>query len=290
MIWVILLLAAQLGGGRLTGVVRDQSGAVLPGATVTVIDTARQTSRVVVATEKGVYTVPNLIPGDYAVRAEAPAFRPMTRRSRVETGATAVLDFELVVGDIGEVITISDPVPLLRMNGAGLGQVVRRETIPALPLNGRSFITLASLAPGIALPPASQLPRINGGRPRTNEYLFDGISVLQPEPGQVAYFPVVDAIQEFRIETNSPPAEFGRFNGALVNLTTRGGTNDLHGTVFEFARHEALNARNFFSPAPQRKPEFRRNQFGGVVGGPLVRDRTFFFVDYQGQQQNIGRT
>ncbi len=142
----------------------------------------------------------------------------------------------------------------------------------------------------MALPPGSQLPRINGGRPRTNEYLFDGISVLQPEPGQVAFFPNVDAIQEFKIESNSPPAEFGRFNGGVVNLTTRSGSNELRGSAFEFFRHESLNARNFFASTAAVKPRFRRNQFGGVVGGPLRQDRTFFFADYQGQRQTIGRT
>ena len=106
-----------------------------------------------------------------------------------------------------------------------LGQVIDNRKIVDLPLNGRSFISLAGLAPGVALPPASSLPRINGGRPRTNEYLFDGISVLQPEPGQVAFFPNIDAIQEFKIESNSPPAEFGRFNGGVVNLTTKAGGN-----------------------------------------------------------------
>ena len=159
-----------------------------------------------------------------------------------------------------------------------------------LPLNGRSFITLASLAPGVALPPNSPLPRVNDGRPRTNEYLFDGISVLQPEPGQVAYFPVVDAIQEFKIESNGPPAEFGRFNGGVINLTTKSGSNTVRGTAFEFLRHEALNARNFFATSNPVKPQFRRNQFGGVVGGPIRRNRTFFFADYQGQRQTIGRT
>ncbi|MGE3508220.1 MAG: carboxypeptidase regulatory-like domain-containing protein, partial [Vicinamibacterales bacterium] len=130
----------------------------------------------------------------------------------------------------------------------------------------------------------------NGGRPRTNEYLFDGITVLQPEPGQVAFFPNIDAIQEFKIETNSPPAEFGRFNGGVINLTTKSGTNAFHGSGFEFVRHEALNARNVFASTNPVKPTFRRNQFGGVVGGPLRRNRAFFFLDYQGQRQTIGRT
>src|SRR4029434_3497405 len=115
--------------------------------------------------------------------------------------------------------------------------------------NGRLFIMLATIVPGVALPPNSVLPRINGGRPRTNEYLFDGISVLQPEPGQVAYYPIVDAIQEFKIESNSPPAEFGRFNGGVVNLTTKSGGNAFQGSVFEFFRNEQLNARKLFPRA-----------------------------------------
>src|SRR5439155_1248788 len=125
---------------------------------------------------------------------------------------------------------------------------------------------------------------------RTNEYLFDGISVLQPEPGQVAFFPIVDSIREFKIESNSPPAEFGRFNGGVVNLTTKSGSNQVHGTGFEFLRDEHLNARNYFSSTDPVKPEYNRHQFGGVVGGPIRKDRTFFFADYQGQRQTIART
>jgi hypothetical protein len=125
-----------------------------------------------------------------------------------------------------------------------------------------------------------------------NEYLYDGISMLQPEPGQAAFFPIINAIQEFKVETNSPSAEFGRFNGGVINLTTKSGTNELHGSVFEFLRNEALNARNLFAPAASanpKKPLFRRNQFGFVLGGPLIKDKTFFFADYQGTRQDIGR-
>ena len=165
---------------------------------------------------------------------------------------------------------------------SGLGQVVDHQYIVDLPLNGRSFVSLVPLSPDVALPPGSSFPRINGGRPRTNEYLYDGISVLQPEPGQVAFPPVIDAIQEFNVQTSNIPAEFGRFNGGVVNLTTRAGTNSLHGTAWEFLRNEALNARNYFAPPNQPKPKFRRNQFGFLVGGPIVRDNTFFFVGLPG--------
>ena len=218
-------------------------------------------------------------------------FRTLTRSGiRVATGETIPLDLQLSVGAVTESVTVTGDAPLLRTEGANLGQVIDNRKVVDLPLNGRSFISLAGLVAGVALPPASQLPRINGGRPRTNEYLFDGISVLQPEPGQVAFFPNVDAIQEFKIESNSPPAEFGRFNGGVINLTTKSGSNDIRGSVFEFFRNESLNARNYFARNTPTKPKFRRNQFGGVIGGPIRRDRSFFFADYQGQRQTIGRT
>jgi len=282
---------AQIAAGEITGVIRDSSGANVPGATITVTNVATNRQRVVVSTDEGVYAVPSLAPGNYRVDVELQGFSTIRREGiRVSTGEKVRLDLDLTAGSVTERVTVVADAPLLRTETASLGAVVGNEQVVQLPLNGRTFITLASLAPGVALPPASQLPRINGGRPRTNEYLFDGISVLQPEPGQVAYFPVVDAIQEFKIESNSPPAEFGRFNGGVVNLTTKTGSNAFHGNGFEFLRNEALNSRNFFQSTLPQKPEYRRNQFGGTAGGPLVKDRTFFFVDYQGQRQAIGRT
>jgi len=281
---------AQVGGGQIAGMVTDQAGAAVPGATVT--STNRQTGaiRTTVSSSSGLYALPGLRPGEYNIAVELRGFRSARQDGiRVETGLIRQLDVSLAVGGVAETVTVAGDASALRAT-ASLGHVVSEEKIPALPLNGRSFITLAQMAPAVALPPGSQLPRINGGRPRTNEYLFDGISVLQPEPGQVAFFPIIDSIQEFKIETNSPPAEFGRFNGGVVNLTTKSGSNVLHGAGFEFFRHESLNARNFFASTNPVKPEFRRNQFGGVLGGPLRRDRTFFFVDYQGQRQHIGRT
>jgi hypothetical protein len=296
-LWVCLLLLgasgaarAQVGSGQIGGIVTDQDGAAVPGAAVTATHNRTGAVRSSVSSSAGLYALGGLRPGDYRVDVELSGFRSARRDGvRVETGLTRQLDFSLTVGGLAETVTVTVDAPPMRAT-ASLGQVISEDKIPALPLNGRSFITLASLVAGVALPPASQLPRINGGRPRTNEYLFDGISVLQPEPGQVAYFPVVDAIQEFKIETNSLPAEFGRFNGGVVNLTTKSGSNSFRGTAFEFFRHESLNARNFFASTNPVKPEFRRHQFGGVLGGPLRRDRTFFFVDYQGQRQTIGRT
>ena len=276
-------VGAQVGGGTLTGIVVDVSGASLPGASVTATETGTTLTRTAVTASDGGYSIPGLRPGLYVVHIELGGFRRVTHEGvRVATGDTTRLDASLQVGALSETMTVTADSKSLRGDTSGLGQVVDNGTIDGLPLNGRSFITLAGLAPGVALPPGSSLPRINGGRPRTNEYLFDGISVLQPEPGQVAFFPNVDAIQEFKIESNSPPAEFGRFNGGVVNLTTKSGSNAFHGTRFEFFRHEALNARNFFASANPVKPQFRRNQFGGVVGGPIRRDRTFFFARLPG--------
>jgi hypothetical protein len=282
--------SAQVGGGQISGIVTDPGGAAVPGATVTATNVETGAARVTLSSSAGLYAVAGLRPGEYRLDVELSGFRPARREGiRVETGVPRQLDVVLAVGVVTETVMVTREAPPLRAS-ASLGQVISQEKIPALPLNGRTFITLATLSPGVALPPATQFPRINGGRPRTNEYLFDGISVLQPEPGQVAFYPIVDAIQEFKIETNSPPAEFGRFNGGVVNLTTKAGSNTFRGTAFEFFRHESLNARNFFASSNPVKPEFRRNQFGGVLGGPLRRDRTFFFVDYQGQRQRIGRT
>jgi len=284
---------AQVGTAVLTGHVLDQSGDPLPGTTVVLTDVGTRRTRTAVTQPDGGYLLAAVSPGTYRIRAELSGFRALVRDGvLLSTGETVRLDLQLQVGAVSEAVTVYADAPLLRGDTSGLSHVIDHRRVVELPVNGRSFIALASLAPGVAVPPppAAPLPRINGGRPRTNEYLFDGISVLQPEPGQVAFFPNLDAIQEFTIESNSPPAEFGRFNGGVVNLTTRSGSNAFRGTLFDFARHEALNARNFFASSSPDKPTFRRNQFGGVLGGPIHRDRAFFFLDYQGQRQTIGRT
>ncbi len=284
---------AQVGVATLSGNVVDQAGAAVPGATVTATEGTTGLNRATLTAGNGTYVIPGMPLGVYRVQVALSGFRPLIRDGiRLSTGETIRVDLQLELGGVSEAVTVTADASLLRSESSGLGHVIDNTKIVDLPLNGRSFIALATLVPGVAMPPppAAPLPRINGGRPRTNEYLFDGISVLQPEPGQIAFFPNVDAIQEFKVESNSPPAEFGRFNGGVVNLTTKGGSNAFRGTLFEFFRHEALNARNFFAPADAAKPEFRRNQFGGVLGGPIRRDRTFFFIDYQRQRQTIGRT
>jgi hypothetical protein len=289
---------AQIAFAELVGDVRDETGAPVPGASLVL--TRTETNRVVrvVTGTDGAFSATNLPPGMWRIDVEATGFRRIERTGvSLGTGERIRLDFRLAVGPVEDVLTINGDASLLRTESGGLGQVISQKTINAVPLNGRNFLSLVALAPGVAAPPRTSegpsLPRLNGGRPRVNEFLFDGVSVLQPEPGQVAFFPIVEAIQEFKVEINAPPAEFGRFNGGVINLTTKSGTNDLHGTAFSFLRNEALNARNLFAagtPASPGKPVFRRQQYGGVIGGPIIRDRTFFFADYQGTRQRIGRT
>jgi len=287
------LLLLQVASGQLIGNVVDPRGTSIPGASIVLTDVNTNTEIRVTSEANGAYTAFPVKPGLYRVTVDAPGFQRVVREGvRMTTGERVRLDFSMTVGAASETVTVKEDAPLLRDASGNLGQVVDSDKVVALPLNGRSFVTLSQLSPGVALPPGSTLPRINGGRPRTNEYLYDGVSVLQPEPGQVAFMPVIDSIQEFKVETNSPSAEFGRFNGGVVNLTMKSGTNGFHGSIFEFFRNEALNARNLFAPSTSAnpdKPKFRRNQYGFVLGGPVLRDRTFFFLDYQGSRQTIGR-
>jgi hypothetical protein len=285
--------AAQGTGAVMTGEIHDEGGLVLPGVAVTATRPVTGTTRRTVTNASGIYALAGLPPGVWRITFDLPGFRLAMRGDvRLESGDTIRIDETLHLAGIDTAIAVAADAPMLRTESATLGAVIDRTAAAALPLNGRNFVQLAALVAGVALPPGSSLPRINGGRPRTNEYLFDGISVLQPEPGQVAYLPIVDAIEEVRIESNNPSAEFGRFNGGVVSVTTKSGTNGFHGDAFNFFRHEALNARNLFAPrTPEHpgKPLFRRDQAGAVAGGPIVPDRTFFFADYQHTTQRIGR-
>lgn len=283
-------LHAQIAG-ELRGRVTDSSGAAVANAAITVTQQSTDVSRQTVTSAEGEFDVPQLASGRYTVSVQAAGFAQLIRRDlTVTTGNTASVELTLRPGESQQVVTVTADAPLLQSQTSDIATSIPGPTILALPLNGRNFVQLTTLAPGVSLPPGTLLPRINGGRPRTNEYLFDGISALQPEPGQVAFFPIIDDIQEFTVEANNVPAEFGRFNGGVVNLSTRSGSNELHGSLYEFFRNESLNARNYFASPTARKPDYRRNQYGATLGAPLLRNRLFFFGGYQGQQQAIGIT
>src|ERR1019366_392367 len=200
------------------------------------------------------------------------------------------LNVKLELGPATQSVDVNAQASLLETANGTVNYHVNQAGVETLPLDGRNFIPLVALSPGVALPGGgSLLPRINGSRPRTNEYIYDGISVLQPEPGQVALYPVIDAVEEFRLNINAYSPEYGRSNGGTVMVIGKSGGNGFHGTLWEFLRNEDLNARNYFAQ-PGPKPEFRRNQYGLTLGGPIRKNKTFFFADWQETALRTGIT
>ena len=277
--------------GDLKGRVTDAAGATVSGARVVLTDMNTGVRQTATTSSAGTYDFPDLISSRYMLSIDSAGFAHTERSGvTVTTGQTVGLDLALKAGSANETISVTADAPPLQNSTSDIQTTIPGRTVIALPLNSHNFIQLTQLAPGVELPPGTLLPRINGGRPRTNEYLYDGISALQPEPGQVAFFPIVDDIAEFTVAANNVPAEFGRFNGGVVNVATRSGSNDLHGSVYEFFRNEDLNTRNYFASATARKPEYRRNLFGATVGAPVIHDKLFVFADYQGIKQRVGVT
>ena len=297
---VLSILATSAAYGQVTagliGRVVDASGAVIPNAQVTLTETSTNVHQQTISSSAGDYTFTALNPGTYRLDVLAPGFEHLSRTGiTASVGQTVSADLTLIVGSDTQTIQVTGDVPLLQAAQSDIETHIPGAAVVAIPLNSRNFINLAQLAPGVSLPPGTVLPRINGGRPRTNEYLYDGISALQPEPGQVAFFPILDDIQEFTVEADNVPAEFGRFNGGVVNVATRAGSNQVHGSLFEFFRNEDLNARNYFAAAaPARKPEYRRNLYGATLGGPILAThgnaKLFAFAGSQGIKALIGRT
>jgi len=274
----------------LRGRVLDPSGAAVANARVELTETSTNIRQSTISSSSGDYIFTHLNPGEFSLIVTATGFQQLNRTGiTLNVGQTVSVDLNLTVGS-QQTVTVNADAPLLQAETSNIQTTISGPIIVAMPLNTRNFIQLATLAPGVALPPGTLLPRINGGRPRTNEYLYDGISALQPEPGQVAYFPILDSIQEFTVQANNVPAEFGRFNGGVVNVAYRSGSNTIHGSIFEYFRNEALNARNYFASPTTRKPLYRRNLYGATLGAPILRDRLFFFGAYQGVKQNIGVT
>lgn len=289
---------AQVETARITGTVTDTTGSVIPGVeiTMTYVRTNRQT--VAVTNEQGRYLSAPLPIGEYRVQAELPGFKRLVRSGIIlQVQKTAVVDCTLEVGEISERVEVTADAPLLNTQEGSQGQVIDNKRIVDLPLNGRDYIQLALLAAGAIQPIGGRAGGFSSGGQRTtqNNYLLDGIdnnSVELATAGRRAEMvkPSIDAIQEFKVQSNSYSAEFGHGTGAVVNLTTKSGSNNFHGTVYEFLRNEALDAKNFFDRPDQPKPPFKRNQFGFSLGGPIVRDRTFFFGDYEGTRIRESRT
>jgi hypothetical protein len=286
----------------LTGRIVDSSGAALPGVSVSARQTETGLQRVTTSDVQGRYTLAALPPGTYAIRAELAGFRPMLRSGiNLTIAHTAVIDLSLTVGGVAEAVTVVGDAPAVNTRSGELSYLVDERAIAQLPLNGRNYTDLALLQPGVVSYPhrdggsvvAHGLGMsVNGQDPRSNVYLLDGTllnDMTNGPAGSAAGTALgMETVQEFRVETNAYSAEFGRMSGGQINVLTKAGTNDFRGSAYEFHRNDALDARNYFDVAG--KPPFTRNQFGGAVGGPLRRDRLFFFGGYEALRENLGRT
>ena len=296
---------AQNVAGRIQGTVKDAGGAVLAGSQVLVKNVATGATWERTADGAGRYQFPLLPPGEYEVHFSLEGFRPVARRGiRLTVGQDAVVDASLELGQRTEAIVVQADASQVNLVSGAVSGLVGEQEIRDLPLNGRSFQQLALLQPGVQAALAAgndvvggRTPKIsiNGARPEQNNFLLDGTdinNVYNKTPGSAAGVLLgVEAVLEFQVLTNAYSAEFGRSAGGVINAVTRSGANDFHGSAFEFHRNSALDARNFFDPpSPQAKPDFKRNQFGAVLGGPLRRDRTFFFAAYEGLIERLGVT
>jgi hypothetical protein len=304
---VLLLLAASSAAvaqtrTTLVGRVRDRAGQPIPGAAVTARHVESGFSRATATDAQGTFTLAELPVGAYEVRAEAASFRPQVQRDLVLTiGPSAEVRFVLEVGAPSEEVTVSAELSGLQTRSGDLSYLVSEDAIESLPLNGRNYTDLAFLQPGVLAFPhrdggsvvAHGLgASINGQDPRANVYLLDGTLMNDftngPAGSAAGTTLGLETVREFRVEANAYRAEFGRNAGGQLNVVTKSGTNDLHGSAWEFHRNDALDARNHFDTVG--KPDFERHQFGFTVGGPIRRDRTFFFVGYEGLRENLGRT
>src|SRR5712675_787536 len=296
---------AQVSGATLSGTLTDATGAILPNVHVSIKNTATGITRGITADAAGFYTAPNLLPGNYEVTFSASGFATQVSSGvNLTVGAQQVLNVSLRVGQISQQVTVTGEAPTVELASSALNAVVESPTIVGLPLNGRSWTDLANLQPGVA-GVETQVPFgdsgrgnrgfgaqiiISGARPTQNNYRLDGISLNDYSnggPGSVLGGNLgVDAVEEFSVLTSNFSAEYGKTSGGVVNAISRAGTNQLHGNAYEFIRNNALDARNFFDPATI--PPFRRNQFGASIGGPIHKDKTFFFGDYEGIRQSKG--
>src|SRR6266436_4673457 len=299
----------QVAGGTISGTVTDSSGRVIGNVQITINNLATGVTRDVTTNDGGFYSAPNLLPGTYQAKFSAKGFKTEARSGIALTvGATEVLDLTMKVGTAVETIQVTGEAPAVQLATSDISAVVNATTVRELPLNGRSWTDLATLQPGVdaihTQPDFAagtdrgnrgfgQQLTISGARPQQNNYRLDGVSLndyANGAPGSVLGGSLgVDAIQEFSVLTSNYSAEYGKTSGGVVNAITRSGTNQWHGSGYEFVRNSALDTRNFFDD-PGTKPPFTRNQFGGTIGGPIFKDRTFFFADYEGIRQSKGIT
>src|ERR1700730_4247571 len=306
---IAVSMDAQVTGATLSGITTDSSGGVIAGTQISIKNTATGISKDVVADSDGYYTAPNLPPGTYEVRVTAKGFNTVISMVTLAVGAQQQLNIPMRVGEISQTVQVTEAAPQIDLTSSTLTGQVESETILELPLNGRDWTSLATLHPGVNLienqVDYAQSARgnrgfgaeltISGQRTTGNNYRMDAISVndyANSGPGNVIGAALgVDAIQEFSVLTGSFSAEYGKATGGVVNAITKSGTNSFHGDVYEFIRNSALDSRDYFSRSGNTPlAQFRRNQFGAAAGGPIIKDKTFIFGDYEGFRQAKGIT
>ncbi len=302
----VLPVAAQVTTGTISGTVTDEAGLVIPGTKITITHVATSNARTIETDETGRFLVSGLALGAYEIKAERGGFQASVRAGvELTVGRHAVVDFALQVGEMTEQVVVTAEAAQVNTTSATMAGLVDEKRIRTLPLNARSFVQLTTLETGVQEfkgvgEPTTTFPgsgrglrvAMNGARPEFNNYLIDGIDAgdaYNNSPGSAAgLFLGVETLREFQVLTNAYSAEFGRVGGGIINAVSRSGENQFHGTLFEFHHNDNLDARNFFD-GPE-VPEFKRNQFGGLISGPIVQDKTFFLFSYEGLRERLGKT
>ncbi len=294
-------LLSQGGAGRIAGTIADQTGAVIAGATVTVVDVNRGTSRPLTTDHAGAYNAPNLIPGTYNVRAELKGFKTTERQNIVlEVGQELRVDLTLLPGETSQTITVTEEIPLIETTNAELGGTIQNRVINDLPLNGRNFINLLALRPGVMIYAGGSgwTQSSNGLRPHDNYFLVNGINSNDPwmaqsimnavmAAGDAGTLLPIDAIDEFRTVQN-PDAQYGWKPGSVVNVGIKAGTNSTHGSAYAYGRTDSWDARDYFNFAPQPVSPLQLEQFGGSIGGAIKKDKLFYFANFEQQHYEMG--
>src|SRR6202790_1642317 len=296
---------AQVVGGTIEGLTTDPNGVALPDVKVEIVNLSTQILTTLTSNADGFYSAPNLLPGEYKVSATRSGFATTVTQLTLAVGAQRVANLALKIGTVTEEIKVMSEAPDVELATSEISAVVNSNTIRELPLNGRDWTQLATLQPGITSirtqPSVGAGDRgqrgfgtqmtVNGGRPAQNNYRLDGTSIndySNSAPGSVLGADLgSDAVAEFSVLSSTYPAEYGRSSGGVINAITRSGTNEFHGSVYEFLRNSALDAHNFFDTT---RPPFKRNQFGATAGGPIFKDHTFIFGNYEGLRQSLGIT
>ena len=295
----IAMLAGSAWGqtfyGSVVGLVADASGSAVPETTVTLTNTNTSERRAGTTGADGGYRFVNLVPGNYRLEVERPGFRRYVRDQIVVNVEAAVrIDVTMEVGDVTQSVEVTSETPLIQSENASLSQVVGARTVQEIPLNGRNILNLINLVPGVVPQGASDGNltgknvfaagnyQVGGGTANQSATLFDGVTVNDTYGNIVAFVPSPDAVSEFRVQTNNNSAEYGRYTGGVINIASKSGSNEFHGTFYEYLRNRAVNAGDFFANSNGAgKPAFTQNQFGAALGGPVRKDKTFFFANYE---------